>query len=144
MCDFACGVCFIFFFFSSRRRHTRCALVTGVQTCALPIFFRVGLGKRRTYDLALSLRSVWNPACSVSFYIVRTDRCLKPYTQRLTNGVFAVTTFGAMLASNVALRSTLCPKPNKQTNTQSTPRTKQGRGRGERKSRMWGKGGAIR
>src|SRR3546814_10492591 len=27
-----------YFFFSSRRRHTRCALVTGVQTCALPIF----------------------------------------------------------------------------------------------------------
>src|SRR3546814_12751579 len=26
------------FFFSSRRRHTVCALVTGVQTCALPIF----------------------------------------------------------------------------------------------------------
>src|SRR3546814_3723378 len=25
-------------FFASRRRHTRCALVTGVQTCALPIF----------------------------------------------------------------------------------------------------------
>src|SRR3546814_8190169 len=28
-----------FFFFSSRRRHTICALVTGVQTCALPIYF---------------------------------------------------------------------------------------------------------
>src|SRR3546814_3247310 len=28
------------FFFSSRRRHTRCALVTGVQTCALPIWYR--------------------------------------------------------------------------------------------------------
>src|SRR3546814_17784193 len=28
------------FFFSSRRRHTRCALVTGVQTCALPICLR--------------------------------------------------------------------------------------------------------
>src|SRR3546814_959433 len=28
---------FMLFFFSSRRRHTRCALVTGVQTCALPI-----------------------------------------------------------------------------------------------------------
>src|SRR3546814_20073398 len=28
------SVCFVF---SSRRRHTRCALVTGVQTCALPI-----------------------------------------------------------------------------------------------------------
>src|SRR3546814_7180841 len=25
-------------FFSSRRRHTICALVTGVQTCALPIY----------------------------------------------------------------------------------------------------------
>src|SRR3546814_14855972 len=41
----------VLFFFSSRRRHTRCALVTGVQTCALPIssrfadrVFRRGLG----------------------------------------------------------------------------------------------------
>src|SRR3546814_16282696 len=31
------------FFFSSRRRHTRCALVTGVQTCALPIWCVFGL-----------------------------------------------------------------------------------------------------
>ena len=30
---------FFFFFFSSRRRHTICADVTGVQTCALPIWF---------------------------------------------------------------------------------------------------------
>src|SRR3546814_650149 len=31
-------------FFSSRRRHTRCALVTGVQTCALPIYnYRINL-----------------------------------------------------------------------------------------------------
>src|SRR3546814_15559642 len=43
-----CVVCFhfrwvcFFFFFSSRRRHTRCALVTGVQTCALPIVKRLG------------------------------------------------------------------------------------------------------
>src|SRR3546814_5419071 len=32
-----CYLVCVFFFFSSRRRHTRCALVTGVQTCALPI-----------------------------------------------------------------------------------------------------------
>src|SRR3546814_4103072 len=32
-----CVVMFLFFVFSSRRRHTRCAVVTGVQTCALPI-----------------------------------------------------------------------------------------------------------
>src|SRR3546814_17906658 len=37
----------MFFFFSSRRRHTRCALVTGVQTCALPI-------SRRRDDLLLA------------------------------------------------------------------------------------------
>src|SRR3546814_11987057 len=30
-------------FFSSRRRHTRCALVTGVQTCALPVLLLEGL-----------------------------------------------------------------------------------------------------
>src|SRR3546814_6150038 len=34
----------LFFFFSSRRRHTSCALVTGVQTCALPIY-REALGE---------------------------------------------------------------------------------------------------
>src|SRR3546814_2494204 len=32
------------FFFSSRRRHTRCALVTGVQTCALPICSSLSVG----------------------------------------------------------------------------------------------------
>src|SRR3546814_5012631 len=43
-------VCVFFFFFSSRRRHTRCALVTGVQTCALPIylcFFKVHVHRMR-------------------------------------------------------------------------------------------------
>src|SRR3546814_10600425 len=37
-----CCMCLTLFFFSSRRRHTSCALVTGVQTCALPIFARPG------------------------------------------------------------------------------------------------------
>src|SRR3546814_1119746 len=36
---------FFSFFFSSRRRHTRCALVTGVQTCALPISQRAILAQ---------------------------------------------------------------------------------------------------
>src|SRR3546814_5920833 len=35
-----CVLVLCFFFFSSRRRHTRCALVTGVQTWALPISAR--------------------------------------------------------------------------------------------------------
>src|SRR3546814_14960566 len=33
----SCIECELFVFCSSKRRHTRCALVTGVQTCALPI-----------------------------------------------------------------------------------------------------------
>src|SRR3546814_10412419 len=37
----------VVFFFSSRRRHTRCALVTGVQTCALPICGRLGVEELR-------------------------------------------------------------------------------------------------
>src|SRR3546814_3900053 len=37
----------VFFFVASRRRHTRCALVTGVQTCALPISFSMSYRLRR-------------------------------------------------------------------------------------------------
>src|SRR3546814_14747651 len=49
MCDF-----YVLFFFSSRRRHTRCALVTGVQTCALPILVHHDrrLAPERTRDAA--------------------------------------------------------------------------------------------
>src|SRR3546814_15517614 len=44
------------FFFSSRRRHTRCALVTGVQTCALPISCGLPpLANFITYDRANSV-----------------------------------------------------------------------------------------
>src|SRR3546814_9335199 len=42
------------FFFSSRRRHTRCALVTGVQTCALPIY----LGRLPAAEMNKSLTHV--------------------------------------------------------------------------------------
>src|SRR3546814_9589997 len=35
-------------FFSSRRRHTRCSLVTGVQTCARPIFGAEGKAELNT------------------------------------------------------------------------------------------------
>src|SRR3546814_19784486 len=38
------------FFFSSRRRHTRCALVTGVQTCALPIYHQPDTGQQHDAD----------------------------------------------------------------------------------------------
>src|SRR3546814_10025098 len=40
-------------FFSSRRRHTRCALVTGVQTCALPIYALIATDPHDPYFLEL-------------------------------------------------------------------------------------------
>src|SRR3546814_8591135 len=43
----------VFFFFSSRRRHTRCALVTGVQTCALPISLEETVGGRNIINVVL-------------------------------------------------------------------------------------------
>src|SRR3546814_1579150 len=48
-------VCYCFF--SSRRRHTRCALVTGVQTCALPIYYGAALDR-----VADRIESIMHPA----------------------------------------------------------------------------------
>src|SRR3546814_1728612 len=55
------------FFFSSRRRHTRCALVTGVQTCALPISSSPAAGRLRALPrVGMPVRRAsvmsWNPA----------------------------------------------------------------------------------
>src|SRR3546814_9159087 len=59
------------FFFSSRRRHTRCALVTGVQTCALPIsigfcfgivFWAIGAaGNILDTQVGMSMASIFDP-----------------------------------------------------------------------------------
>src|SRR3546814_10497114 len=46
----------MFFFFSSRRRHTRCALVTGVQTCALPICENLDFGNPQRLLKSLDAR----------------------------------------------------------------------------------------
>src|SRR3546814_10156749 len=48
-------VSYFCFFFSSRRRHTRCALVTGVQTCALPILGTVTLEGGNRADLTWAM-----------------------------------------------------------------------------------------
>src|SRR3546814_4912178 len=53
---------FCCFFFSSRRRHTRCALVTGVQTCALPILTFADVARR-----------VGLNTTSVTYYFKRKD-----------------------------------------------------------------------
>src|SRR3546814_4313943 len=57
---FFCGllifvIMVLHFFFSSRRRHTRCALVTGVQTCALPILWLYGFSMAMMITAGLGL-----------------------------------------------------------------------------------------
>src|SRR3546814_8968297 len=53
-------------FFSSRRRHTRCALVTGVQTCALPITSLVRGLKSRQNDSSTACHAARPPDTSSS------------------------------------------------------------------------------
>src|SRR3546814_9981560 len=48
-------------FFSSRRGHTRCALVTGVQTCALPILFSFSGGVRGFVEYINRNKTVLHP-----------------------------------------------------------------------------------
>src|SRR3546814_10385524 len=64
-----CSVCIVCFFFSSRRRHTRCALVTGVQTCALPIYGAVVFrdGAIKGINIAAMLRNISTAAIDQSF-----------------------------------------------------------------------------
>src|SRR3546814_8215308 len=50
--------CSLWFLFSSRRRHTRCALVTGVQTCALPICDSKAVELTRAEDQRMGQRAM--------------------------------------------------------------------------------------
>src|SRR3546814_16522738 len=52
--------CIVVFFFSSRSRHTRCVIVTCVQTCALPIsgFVFINLDPQSAQSLAAFLGDI--------------------------------------------------------------------------------------
>src|SRR3546814_14704648 len=62
----------MYFVFSSRRRHTRCALVTGVQTCALPIYRRLSEQRDAARERLYQLPGVWGEIVAV----VRCDAVL--------------------------------------------------------------------
>src|SRR3546814_12727465 len=68
------------FFFSSRRRHTRCALVTGVQTCALPISSKLIDGTFPDYSRVIPTAN---------------DRLLRIDSKSLSNGVDRVSTIAS-------------------------------------------------
>src|SRR3546814_8388365 len=69
---------YVFFFFSSRRRHTRCALVTGVQTCALPIYTMPqtgdnvaaehGIGREEADRFALASQKKYDEGATAGFF----------------------------------------------------------------------------
>src|SRR3546814_2960802 len=74
---------FFFFFFSSIRRHTICALVTGVQTCALPILVIDGVPGR--------ILSEVDPVDIESISVLK-DASAAIYGTQAANGVILVTT----------------------------------------------------
>src|SRR3546814_18303415 len=61
--------------FSSRRRHTRCALVTGVQTCALPILLACRL-HTRPHCQCRRCAGIRATACLLRGYLGRTPRLI--------------------------------------------------------------------
>src|SRR3546814_13389386 len=70
-------------FFSSRRRHTRCALVTGVQTCALPISNRAApAGDPATFRVHIG-----------------GDDCTQPYSASIFN--ISAMSFGSLSANAI-------------------------------------------
>src|SRR3546814_8414723 len=77
---------FVILFFSSRRRHTRCALVTGVQTCAPPIF-RIGMisdGFRSHpvgWMITTALESL--EKCEIELYAYSTNTASDNLTRRI-------------------------------------------------------------
>src|SRR3546814_1865284 len=80
-------VCLVFF--SSRRRHTRCALVTGVQTCALPIYFRDGRSSTYCTDIAkVTLSPVFHVNGDDAEALVHAIQMAMEYRQQFHNDVF--------------------------------------------------------
>src|SRR3546814_15264560 len=65
----------VWFFFSSRSRHTRCAIVTGVQTCALPIC----AGQGRRLSVPARLRREANRGKPWHTVPVRGTFCIRRY-----------------------------------------------------------------
>src|SRR3546814_5225514 len=84
-----------FFVFSSRRRHTRCALVTGVQTCALPICAILTAVERAAADEG-----------ATSLYLLTTTA--EPFFRRHGYETAERTDVPAVIAQSAEFRS-LCP-----------------------------------
>src|SRR3546814_1999765 len=128
----------MFFFFSSRRRHTRCALVTGVQTCALPILIEHATARVGTLNspiVALPLYALLDIDAGMLRYPDRTALSQKfgidPNARLVVSGVardkkieryWAAKDRPAMLQQLAALDIALITPPNYSVLT-DVPRT---------------------
>src|SRR3546814_6844169 len=91
------SVCVLFF--SSIRRHTRCALVTGVQTCALPIYLyrpaRIAIEIAYPFILAFDVARASRPFARGGLFVVSKTAyvshmlLLRSLRKQLLNGGFA-------------------------------------------------------
>src|SRR3546814_10015400 len=87
---------FFLFFFSSRRRHTRCALVTGVQTCALPIC-PIGAAGLET----IQSNRVSRPAQYFRFvWVCSAKRAFEVESERTREGNMEIGLFGSAMAAS--------------------------------------------
>src|SRR3546814_21093142 len=99
----------VFFFFSSRRRHTRCALVTGVQTCALPISAIESEAQALAISIAAGNHKLAYIAGSVGksiAYISRLKSGKRPIPRKLVGPLFAATG-SALLRQFIELQDAL-------------------------------------
>src|SRR3546814_3456073 len=94
----------MFFFISSRRRHTSCALLTGVQTCALPIYPAM---QARLHDYGLALGHAFQIADDVLDYSADEAALGKHLGDDLAEGKATLPLIHAMAHSDAATRERL-------------------------------------
>src|SRR3546814_3682772 len=93
------------FFFSSRRRHTRCALVTGVQTCALPIFEEsLEIAKENNgFSLDTEMRAEDWKGLVAEYKAIVADQWKKPLPQDVNDQLW-----GAIKIGRASCRERVC------------------------------------
>src|SRR3546814_19634578 len=109
------------FFFASRRRHTRCALVTGVQTCALPIgcfHGQAGSGKDEWWQGARERRLKAEHGLDVAVLTTRDCTFRRPrltLTRRLVGAAEAAPTDLGLLSLLLTLNLTFGAPPKRRS-----------------------------
>src|SRR3546814_9947086 len=106
---------FFLFFFSSRRRHTRCALVTGVQTCALPISVPMFMLMAEFIIVSRIAEELFD---SAKVWLGRTPAGLAISTALAGAGFGAIS--GSSTASAATLSGTSIPADRKSTRLNSS------------------------